>query len=266
LGRSPRGGCPSSTRSSLGADRDPAGRLAGGVSAARQERSEAAAPQDHLLAALRQSSFGISRASVWASLPAPPSARRSPPAVPGDLLRVLGSPVSGAGEELAEAPPLLDHPLAALLADEIGGKSPRASRRACARAPSSRSFVNFPWNSRRASTQGIFPSSISSSSSSIRAVYCTCRMSLKCSTRRSVTSSPERRRVEPALLLVDVVAALDDREDGRVGGGTADAVLLELLDQSGLGEARRGLREVLVRSHLLAVEGVTLAEGRQLAG
>ena len=50
-----------------------------------------------------------------------------------------------------------------------------------------------------------------------------------------------------SLSLVGVVAAGEGREDRGVGRRAADAVLLERLDERRLGEARRRLREVLLR-------------------
>jgi hypothetical protein len=57
-------------------------------------------------------------------------------------------------------------------------------------------------------------------------------------------------RLEAPLLELDVAAVDDDRDDARVGRGPADAELLELLDEAGLGEARRRLREVLLRGSM----------------
>ena len=58
----------------------------------------------------------------------------------------------------------------------------------------------------------------------------------------------DRFGVEPALLDPDVAAVGDRRDRRGVGRRTADAVLLERLDQRRLGEARRWLGEVLVRA------------------
>ena len=57
----------------------------------------------------------------------------------------------------------------------------------------------------------------------------------------------ENRRPEPALDLVHVVARLQHADDRRVGARPADAVLFERLDQRPFVEARRRLRELLLR-------------------
>ena len=51
-----------------------------------------------------------------------------------------------------------------------------------------------------------------------------------------------------------VVAALQHLDDAGVGRGPADAELLELLHQAGLGIARRRLGEMLLRQDVAAVE------------
>src|SRR4029434_2805844 len=50
-----------------------------------------------------------------------------------------------------------------------------------------------------------------------------------------------------------------------VGGGPPDPVLLQLLDERRLGEARRRLREVLAREQALQLERLALGEARQAA-
>ncbi len=52
---------------------------------------------------------------------------------------------------------------------------------------------------------------------------------------------------EAPIHLLHVAPGLDGGDDRRVGGGPADAVLLQRLDQTGLGVARRRLGEVLLR-------------------
>ena len=60
--------------------------------------------------------------------------------------------------------------------------------------------------------------------------------------------------MEAALLLLDVLAVLNDGEDGGVGRGPADALLFQRLDQRGFVVARRGLGEVLLRQQLVQLE------------
>ncbi len=80
-----------------------------------------------------------------------------------------------------------------------------------------------------------------------------------------VDDEGDRFRVEPALLDPDV-AAIDDRRDrGGIGRRTADAVLLERLDERRLGEAWRRLGEMLGRGDLANGRGIALGEGRQAA-
>ena len=74
----------------------------------------------------------------------------------------------------------------------------------------------------------------------------------------------ELGRVELALPLLHVVAGLDGPDDGGIGRGPADAVLLELLHEARLAEARRRLREVLVGVELAETEAVALGQGREL--
>ena len=62
--------------------------------------------------------------------------------------------------------------------------------------------------------------------------------------------------MEPPLLQPGVAPVLDRLDDGRVRGGAADPLLLELLDQRALGEPGRGLGEVLGREQLLQVKAL----------
>src|SRR5207245_1572625 len=76
----------------------------------------------------------------------------------------------------------------------------------------------------------------------------------------------ERRRLELAFALVDVVAVLQHADDRRVGARPADAVLLELLDERRLGESRRRLRELLLGAQHLELQAIALGQRRQDAG
>ena len=60
---------------------------------------------------------------------------------------------------------------------------------------------------------------------------------------------------ELGVPLLHVLAGLDGGDDRGVGRGAADAVLLELLHEAGLAEARRRLGEVLVGVELLERRG-----------
>src|SRR5205814_10498065 len=73
----------------------------------------------------------------------------------------------------------------------------------------------------------------------------------------------EGRRPELAVDLVDVVAILKHADDRRVGARTADAVLLELLDERGLSEAWRRLRELRLRPPRLQLETIALGQRRE---
>ena len=76
----------------------------------------------------------------------------------------------------------------------------------------------------------------------------------------------DRLGVEAPLDDLDVAAVHDRRDRGGVRGRPADAVLLERLDQRRLGVARRRLREVLRRRHVLDGRAVALGQRRQPAG
>src|SRR5207237_10732952 len=69
---------------------------------------------------------------------------------------------------------------------------------------------------------------------------------------------------QPALLLLDVVARLDDLDGRRKGARPADAELFERLDQGSLRVARRRLCEMLLRLQLPQVEPLVDGERRQL--
>src|SRR5207302_5475419 len=72
-------------------------------------------------------------------------------------------------------------------------------------------------------------------------------------------------REKPAVLDLDVPVRLGDRlHDWRVGGRTADAALLQLLDERRLRVAGRRLREVLLGLEAVVVEVLALGERGQL--
>ena len=76
----------------------------------------------------------------------------------------------------------------------------------------------------------------------------------------------ERRGTERTVFLADVVAVHDGRNGGRIGGRTADAAFLHRADERSLGVARRGLRKVLRRLDLLALQHIALVKaGQRLA-
>ena len=50
----------------------------------------------------------------------------------------------------------------------------------------------------------------------------------------------QRRGIEPSLPLLHIAAVFDDVDDAGVGRGAADALLLQLLHQRGLGVSRGG--------------------------
>jgi len=65
---------------------------------------------------------------------------------------------------------------------------------------------------------------------------------------------PQVGREEPPLLLLDVEPVLDRLDDRRVRARTPDILLLERLDQRGLGVPGRRLGEVLGRLQRVKVE------------
>ena len=163
-----------------------------------------------------------------------------------EFLRVVAVRIAAAGEEDAELAGLLDHLARAALVARLAGRLPfleaghllrrRASspsRTSCRRSTASP-------RSRR------LPFSISSSWSSIRAVYSTSRMSSN--TGCSSLSTSRRPRIvgrnRPSSL-VHVVARLEHADDRRVGARPADAVLFERLDERPFVEPGRRLRELL---------------------
>ena len=76
--------------------------------------------------------------------------------------------------------------------------------------------------------------------------------------------NPSSLGPEVALDPVHVALVADGRQDRSVGAGTPDAVFLELLHQRGLREARRGLREVLLRLEAVQREALPLLQLREL--
>src|SRR5256712_635076 len=73
----------------------------------------------------------------------------------------------------------------------------------------------------------------------------------------------ERGWLEPAFNLVHVVAILQHADDRRVRARAADAVLFQFLDQCGLGESRRRLRELLLGTQRLQLEPIAFGQLRQ---
>ncbi|MNZ47604.1 hypothetical protein D3C78_653240 [compost metagenome] len=70
-------------------------------------------------------------------------------------------------------------------------------------------------------------------------------------------------RVEATVLHRDVATLLDGGNDRRIGGRAADATLLQLLDQAGLGVTRRRLGEVLAGIQLEQLEQLAFVHFRQ---
>ena len=68
------------------------------------------------------------------------------------------------------------------------------------------------------------------------------------------------RHVQILLLAGDVPAGKDRRDGGRVGAGTADALLLQRADEAGLGVMRRRLSEVLFLPELLQRKHLALRQ------
>ena len=130
----------------------------------------------------------------------------------------------------------------------------------------SRSTLNFFQNWLRVFRKLSRPSSISSSSSSMAAVYSTLMMSWKCSTSMVDHHEAELGGVELALALLRVLAGLDGGDDGGVGGGPADAVLLQLLHEGASLKRGGGCVKCWSVSSFLRARESPSARGRQLGG
>ena len=70
-------------------------------------------------------------------------------------------------------------------------------------------------------------------------------------------------RHEAPLVHLHVLPVLQGRDDGGVGGGTADPMLLQRLHQRGFAVARRRLREMLIRVQRDQVDDIALLQRRQ---
>ena len=76
-------------------------------------------------------------------------------------------------------------------------------------------------------------------------------------------NAPAVFRQEAFALQPNIVAVLQDLDDRGVGGGAADAELLQPLDQTRLRIARRRLGEMLLGLHRLALRRLAFCHGRQ---
>ena len=69
--------------------------------------------------------------------------------------------------------------------------------------------------------------------------------------------------IEAAIVQRDVTAVLDGGNDRRIGRGSTNTALFHFLDQTGFGETRRWLGEVLARVELQQLQGLALGHIRQ---
>ena len=76
----------------------------------------------------------------------------------------------------------------------------------------------------------------------------------------------ERRDAQEFALLDDILTVDDGRDRGRVGRGSADAVLLKRADERRVGVARGGLGEVLLLVEALQLQRLPLGQRRQRGG
>src|SRR6185295_9980547 len=81
--------------------------------------------------------------------------------------------------------------------------------------------------------------------------------------KETVDDLADVRRDEPAIVHVDVLAILERRDDGGVGGRATDAVFFQRLDQRGFGVTRWRLGEVLVALDFYQGDHVAVLHGRQ---
>ena len=89
----------------------------------------------------------------------------------------------------------------------------------------------------------------------------TLRISGKLSTRQIGDEKTQIRRHQlPALVLQHILAVKNVGDDRRIGRRPADAVLVELLDQRGLGKAGRRLGEMLARIHRQKVQRIAFLQ------
>ena len=80
---------------------------------------------------------------------------------------------------------------------------------------------------------------------------------------QAVHGPAQQGGLELLLLPLHIAAVDDGGDDGGVGGGTADAVLFQRLDEGGFGVAGGGLGELLLALQLPQLEHLTLLEGRK---
>src|SRR5262245_55788102 len=237
----------------LGAAYQALGGLALGVVRAGQERPEATLLDDHRLRVLAPQLLDYFLVDVGYALAS----------LAGELARVLALGVGGAGEELPVTPPLQDHRGAALVADLVGfllhGLDVLHLRLSLLQilgelAPEQREGVEQVVLALLDRVQLLLHG---------RGVLDVHDV-LEMLDQQVGHQEAQLRGMEPAIALLDVLARLDRGDDGRVGRGPADAVLLELLHQARFAEAGRRLGKVLVGVELLERERVALCEGRQL--
>ena len=230
------------------------GFLALGIERARQERSETALAQDHLLVGMLRAHLG---SHVLVEL-RPAFARTL------ELPRVLALGIVRAGEELSVSAPLDDHGGSALVALLVGLLLHALDVLHLLAGAEEVSFELAPELRERVEVV-------------VGAVLDLVELLLH---RGGVLDVHDVVEVvdeqvrhheaelggeELALALLDVLPGLDGGDDRRIRGRTSDAVFLELLHEARLGEARGGLGEMLIGVEVLELHDVAHSEGRQLA-
>ncbi len=211
-------------------------RLAIRIAAARQERAEASALQQHFFPAI----FAI----LGLALGVVVQFRRH-------ILDEIAIRIARATQEKSvPADALEQFAFAALFALLARSVCPPCTK-SFHRRPCVRSMTNFCQNSFTASRQGSLPSSISSSSSSSRAVKLDVENIVEALHQQHAYALAQHRRREASLILAHVLA-LDDRGNNRrIRRRAPDAFFFQILHQRRFRVARRRLGEMLVRANLI---------------
>src|SRR5437870_706467 len=182
-----------------------------------------------------------------------------------EVHRVLALGVAAAGEELAPPAPLDDHRLPALLAHEVG-----RALLALHVAHQDLGLLEVPGEWPPEATERV--------DVVLLALLDAVELVLHAGRELDVQYVGERLDQEvghqeaqvgrfeaPPVVLDHVLLVEDGAHDAGIGGRAPDALLLELLDERGLREAGRRLREVLLGDQLEEAQPVALGERRELA-
>ena len=80
---------------------------------------------------------------------------------------------------------------------------------------------------------------------------------------QAIYGPAQQGRLQLFLVALHIAAVDDGGDDGRIGGGAADAVFFQRLDEGGFGVAGGRLGELLLALQLPQLEHLTLLEGRK---